>query len=296
MKIDCQYTGCTYQAEHDSEAVAICYMQSHNNVHIPKASTYSRTQIKAPQIPRPELKQDISAEEWYSFIEEWKTFKRMVNIPDTELADQLFQCCDRSLGRLLLKENPDIIEEGETALLNAMKRMAVLQVAVSIRRVKLLAAKQEHGQSFREFYANIRSSASTCEYFIKCPHPCCADREPIDYTSTVVKDILTGGVADADIKRDVMGHQSIDKMTDKEVVQIVEEKEIARNACAMSRSSVGGVSSYRKQSKDDTGTVSNNKRLSLKGECSKCGAVIQLHTRCRSGKINKELNVTNLSA
>ena len=56
-----------------------------------------------------------------------------------EVAGQLFQCCDKSLMRLLLKENPDIIEEGEDALMMAMKRMAVLHVATSVRRTKLLS-------------------------------------------------------------------------------------------------------------------------------------------------------------
>ena len=114
MKLKCQFTGCTYEAEHESEACAIVYLQSHRDTHR-SASAQSRTQIKAPKIARPELKQDISAEEWYSFVEEWKTFKRIVSIPESELADQLYQCCDRPLCRLLLKENPDIVADGETA-------------------------------------------------------------------------------------------------------------------------------------------------------------------------------------
>ena len=290
MKIQCQFTGCDYTAEHDSEAVAIAYLQSHSNVHIPATtiSTNSRTQLKAPQIARPELKQDISAEDWYSFVEEWKTFKRIVSIPETELADQLLQCCDRPLSRLLLKENPDIVEEGEKALLTAMKRMAVLQVAVSVRRAKLLATTQEHSQSFREYYANIRSSASTCEYVIKCPHACCAEKELIDYTSKVVKDILVGGVVDIDIRRDVMGNQNIDNLSAKEFVQLVEEKEVARNACNISRSDVGALSQYKKDSKQDTETISTNKKLSMKGNCSTCKTVMKLYIRYRNGKMNKE--------
>ena len=48
------------------------------------------------------------------------------------MADQLFQCCDRPLAILLLCENPSIVDEGEVALLAAMKRMAVLQVATGV--------------------------------------------------------------------------------------------------------------------------------------------------------------------
>ncbi len=293
------YPGCEEIIEHESEAVAIAYLNNHNTVHTAAAaSTSSVAQRKTPQILRPELKQDITAEEWYSFVAEWKTYKRIAKIPESELADQLYQCCDRPLARLLLKENPNIILEGEIALKIAMQRMAVLQVAVSVRRTKLLATTQEPGQSFREFFANIRATASTCEYSIKCPHPCCAEKEHIDYTSKVVKDILMGGVSDGDIKRELMGYSGIDKLSVNEIVQVVEEKEIARNACSVN-GSVSGVSAYRKQSnahvknsaghqsKDDS-EMSNTKKLSLKGKCSKCSSDIQLYTRFRSGKMNKE--------
>ena len=176
-KLECQYPGCTYTAEHASEAVAIAYLTSHNNVH-----ATGRSHTKHPTMPRPELKQDITAEEWYSFVAEWNTYKRINNVDQADIADNLYQCCDRPLARLLLKENPNIVEEGEVALLAAMQKMAVLQVAVNVRRAKLLTTTQEPGQSFCEFYANIRSSASTCEYIVKCPHTCCTSKDPIDYT------------------------------------------------------------------------------------------------------------------
>ena len=92
--------------------------------------------------------------------------------------------------RLLLKENPDIIEEGEDALMMAMKRMAVLHVATSVRRTKLLSTRQVHGQTFREFYANVGAAADTCEYSIKCPHTCCNGDSPkssVDYSPMVIK-------------------------------------------------------------------------------------------------------------
>ena len=60
------------------------------------------------------------------------------------IADQLFQCCERGLGRLLIIENPDIIEEGEDALLLAIKQMAVIQIATSVYSVTLLSSFHHH--------------------------------------------------------------------------------------------------------------------------------------------------------
>ena len=290
-KIDCQVTGCEYVAEHVSEAVAIAMLTSHNNVHIPQPTVLC--QKKAPAVPRPELKQDISAEEWYSFNEEWTRYKRIISVPAVEVPDELFECCERSLGRLLLRENPDIVGAGEAALLKAMEKMAVLQVAKSVRRTKLLMSKQEHGQLFREFYANVRASASTCEYEIKCPHACCRQQKPIDYTAKVVKDILLVGIADDEIRKDVLGATGLDEKSDRDIVQLVEEKEIARNACDVNRIEVSAVTNYacqkNQQAKQhDVLSNDNNKELMLKGNCAKCRQQMNLFTRFQSGKLNKQ--------
>ncbi len=144
-KINCQVTGCTYVVEHESEAVAIAMLTSHSQNHRGNSSTTATsTKQKVPKIDRPEVKQDISDEDWQSFEAEWRRFKRCTEMRNEEVADQLFQCCDKSLKRLLMKENPDIIEEGEDALIKAMKRMAVLHVATSVRRTNLLSARQDH--------------------------------------------------------------------------------------------------------------------------------------------------------
>ena len=290
VQIPCQVPDCAYVANGDSEAIAIAMLTNHNSTHlVPTASAHRRSNHpKPPQIARPEVKQDISAEDWYSFLEEWKRFKRITNLPTDEIADQLLHCCERPLARLLLKENPQIVEEGETALIEAIKRMAVLQVAISVRRTKLLSTRQEPGQMFREFYANIRATASTCEYIIQCSHACCSNNNPIDYTSRVVKDILIAGIADDEIRKDVLAHPELDGKTDKDIVKFVEEKEMARNACqATSRSEVNGLSGYRKKSREAPREDTNNK-LSLKGNCTKCGDEIALYVRYRSGKMNKD--------
>ena len=167
-RIRCQVTGCDYVAEHTSENVAIALLTSHGQNH-------KKSKQKAP-IDRPECKQDISIEEWQEFESDWSRFKRSHDVDD-DLANQLFHCCVIPLRSLLIKENPNIIHEGEEALLNAMKQMAVLHVATSVRRANLLSTKQESGQTFRQFYANVRAAASTCGFSVRCPQTCCSLRQ-----------------------------------------------------------------------------------------------------------------------
>ena len=136
------------------------------------------------------MKLDSSNEDWAAFQIEWRRCKRCTQIDDRDVADQLFQCCERALGRLLLKENPDIIEAGEGSLLAAMKKMAVIKVAISVRRSNLLALKKDHGETFREFFANVCGLAATCNFKIQCHHDCCTNEDPsrkVDYTSKLLK-------------------------------------------------------------------------------------------------------------
>ncbi len=299
VQIRCLFTECGEVIEHESEAIAIAMYNSHNGIHAKATAAPQRSLIKAPPVPRPILKQDIPAEEWCTFLQEWKQFKKLVTIPPNELADQLYQCCDRPLARLLLRENPDIVDEGETPLLAAMKRMAVLQVATSVLRARLRAMTQEHGQLFREFFANVRALANTCEYSVKCIYECCVDKENIDYTSNVVTEVLIAGIADLDIYKEVLTHPDLDKKGDKDIVLLVEEKEIARKACSANRSDVAALSAYRKMKKDVTkkqpaNNNNNNSepestnKLSLKGRCASCSKEMSLYIRYRSGKMNRE--------
>ena len=176
------------------------------------------------------VKQDITEEEWNAFHLRWKRFKRCTLIPAGQEADQLYDCCEKSLGRLLIKENPAIIEAGEAQLLEAIKAMAVVKVAVSVRRSKLFRLRQEHGQSFREFCANVKAQANTCDFSVQCPSTCCKDlnKPNVDYTSHIVKDILICGVADNEIRKSILELDDLDNKTDKDIVGFVESKEAAR--------------------------------------------------------------------
>ena len=161
-EIPCQYPNCAFVATNDSEAIAIVMFNSHLISHQGATTTLRnehQMKQKLPPNARTIVKQDIDDEEWTTFLEEWLCFKRCTSIPEGSLADQLFQCCERELGRLIIKENPEVIDEGEDALLEAIKQMAVIQIATSVRRNNLLQSKQDSGESFREFYANVKAVA-----------------------------------------------------------------------------------------------------------------------------------------
>ena len=288
-EIECQFPDCTFKAEHASEAIALAMFNSHLASH-QRNTASGTTKQKVPPIQRPEIRQDINDEEWATFVTEWSHFKRCTDIPTGGVADQLFQCCEKGLGRLLIRENPNIIAEGEEELLHAIKRMAVIKVAIGLRRHNLLSAKQDHGESFREYYANVKAAASTCNYIIKCPHQCCTANPSIDYTSKVVKDVLIAGIADNDIRKEVLGWTELDNKSDKELVTFFEEKELVKNAWTRNPVEAAGISGYRKELTNVDTDIDpvTKKKLAMKGKCERCNSVISPYIRySRSGKINR---------
>ena len=75
--------------------------------------------------------------------------------------------------------------------------MAVIPVAISVRRADLLGIKQDHSESARAFYAKVRGKASTCSYTIECTSATCS--QVIDFINVMVKNVLISGLADEDI-------------------------------------------------------------------------------------------------
>ena len=291
ISIPCQFDGCSHVVNHDLEAVALAMFNSHLMSHNQPKSSSSNSQ-RLPPIPRPEVKQDISEEDWVTFEAEWKNFKRCTSLSEESVADQLFQSCDKNLMRLLIRAQPDIVSEGEARLLEAIKNLVVIKIATSARRTNLLASKQAHGVTFREFYANIRAAAAICKFSVKCPHTCCAENPLVDYTSNVVKDVLIAGILDADIRKEVLAWTELDSKDDKDVVGYVEAKEMAYKAWSDTQThalTVAGVSNYRKNAKSENEPDQSMKtKLAMKGKCSKCNKDILLYKRYQSGRMNKK--------
>ena len=288
--IECQYTGCSYKAENASEQIALAMFNSHILTHSQPARAPTQSQ-KLPPIPRPEIKQDVDEEDWESFVAEWENFKICGAIPQEQLTVQLLSCCDKNLSRLIIREQPNIVSGEEAALLAAMKRIAVIKVATCVRRTNLLQSKQASGETIREFYANIKAVASICNYRVKCPHDCCATKPLVNYTSDVVKDVLVAGIADPDLRKEVLSWSELDTKEVKAVVSFVETKEVALNAWT-GTSGTAALSSYKKSAKPasatDTVDQSLKSKLALRGKCEQCNEEISLFKKYQSGKVNKK--------
>ena len=106
-----------------------------------------------------------------------------------------------------------------------MRPLAVIPVATGVLRTELLQLRQERDEPFRAFTARVRGKAETCAFSTKCE---CGKN--VDYTDHVIRDVLRNGISDPDIRREVLGTKNVLQTPVNDVIALVENKEMARNA------------------------------------------------------------------
>ena len=113
-----------------------------------------------------------------------------------------------------------------------MKRLAVISVALSARRTTLLNTSQDGGESVRQYVARLHGLAAVCEWSktATCNKEGCDGRVHVDYTDEIVRMVLLNGLADGEIRKEVLGTPDIDSRTLADTIAIIDSKETAARA------------------------------------------------------------------
>ena len=139
-------------------------------------------------------------------------------------------------------------------LLAAMKILAVIAVAKGVTRAELMSMKQDRNEQFRSFAV-------------------------VDFTDSIIRDVLISGIADTDIRREMLGTTGILEKSINQIISLVEGKEMARNALS---SSSGSISSFKQQTgKPPEGPNAFQRSSSAHGP--DCGKTFALFSEGRSG-------------
>ena len=155
---------------------------------------------RGPRLDRPKVDVGINQEEWNIFARRWDAFTAGSGLDASNCSSQLFQCAGETLGDSLLKADPTIFSKPTSDLMNAMKSLAVIAVATGVTRAELVQMHQERDESFRAFAARVRGKAETCNYTTECS--CQLD---VNFTDIIIRDVLIAGIADMDIRREILG-------------------------------------------------------------------------------------------
>ena len=94
-------------------------------------------------------------------------WKGTVKIDAGKLPVYLLSCCSPELRASVERSNPTIISKTEVEVLAEIKRHAVVTVAASVLRIKLLAMKQDHGEPILSFASRALGKARNCKLVVK---------------------------------------------------------------------------------------------------------------------------------
>ena len=138
--IQCPVATCNYSTGDVEPATAAALLILHNHDHT-AAPVATNNKQRAPKLERPRITRGSSEEAWDAFTTRWIMFKRGTTLTADEKVQHLFQCCEEELGDAILKGHPTAVSGSEDDLLSVVKKLAVIPVAKSARRLDLLATK-----------------------------------------------------------------------------------------------------------------------------------------------------------
>ena len=95
-------------------------------------------------------------------------------------------------------------EATETALLHAMKKMAVRAQNNLVNVVNFLGMGQDNDEPGGSFAARLKGQASTCDFTIKCAASGCSSET--SYMEKMVAHQLVRGLVDPTIQEEVLAH------------------------------------------------------------------------------------------
>ena len=258
--IPCSAEGCTYVTDDFEVAAAVEQLKIHaNDKHraptptpppqalAPAAATGDVRQ-KPPKLNRPTISRGTTEEEWSIIKRKWAIYKTTMNIPNDQIATQLWQCCDDDLTSDLFRDIPNIATIAEDDLLAAIKCLAVVSVATTVRKTELLSLRQDYAQPIRLFAAKVKGKAHTCGFEKKCTATGCT--ATVDYTEDIVKFVMLSGIVDEEIKRDILGYVDLDTKSLADTISLIEGKEMAARAMKSGPPARGYVSTglWRRES------------------------------------------------
>lgn len=157
--VHCSFPNCEYETGELTAELALELLRLHKPAHdaaTANSNAERTTKQKAPKIDRPKISDGSSEETWNAFSARWSMFTRGTHLTPDEKVQQLFQCCDDHLGDAILRGQPEAVNGDEATLLRVIKTFAVVPVARVVRRTEVLALKQDHGESTRNFLARIK--------------------------------------------------------------------------------------------------------------------------------------------
>ncbi|XP_071177635.1 uncharacterized protein [Mytilus edulis] len=239
--VQCPIPGCDYVTDDLDAAIVAVLITVHSTTHAPGPVTAANVE----KVKRPVISTAGTSEEWAYFESRWSDYVEATKIAGRDKVVQLLECCDEQLRKDLTRSaGGSLTNKPVQEVLAAIKKLAVREENTMVARVTLHNMRQDRDEPVRSFCARLRGQAGVCKFFIQCP-TCNTD---VNYTDTIIRDVLARGISDPEIQLDLLGDKNQD-MTLEEVTQFVEAKDSGKRSASRlldSQTVQAASSSYKK--------------------------------------------------
>ena len=187
----------------------------------------ARVGCKAEKVPRPVLKKGQSEDKFLHFSRQWTRYKRASNLgDDQQIRDQLLACCDEELMEELNNLHGEQLDaKTEVQLLAEMKTLAIVAQNHLVNIVRVRSMVQDRDEPIRSYLARLKGVAAVCKLTLQCS---CDPPTTVSYADKEILHCLVKGLADDDIRRQVLG--VVEEMNLDATVKFIEAKESGKKA------------------------------------------------------------------
>ena len=106
----------------------------------------SRPLVKPPPPKLPTLSMETTMPQWRKFNFDWTSFKNITQLPDNQIASQLYNTCDETVQMSLINTCPNVFELSEENLLEEIESIVTQKSNPTVHRMtfrKLLQGPSE---------------------------------------------------------------------------------------------------------------------------------------------------------
>ena len=123
--------------------------------------------VKAENLSRPILGEEITEVDWGFFLSEWSRYKRSTGLTGQNTMDQLWACAAYSLKKSC-HQSGTTEATTEEQLLEFMKKLSIKATNKLVNVVQFLSLAQDTDEPVTQYISKLKGQSSMCDFEIKC--------------------------------------------------------------------------------------------------------------------------------
>lgn len=193
-----------------------------------------------PSIELPRLRHDLTPAEFRKFKTDWHVYKTITQLPEEQIAPQLYSACEPDLQTSIINTSKDFLQLDEEINMQTLEHLVTRQSNPAVHRLNFGNLCQSENEPINSFLIRVKSTSKDCSF--ECPE-CHYDLSPIH-----IKDQLIRGLHNSALQTDILAKSGCLK-TLEDVVKHAQSYETAlfdQSKLSDSVEAIQRVSSYKK--------------------------------------------------